>query len=196
MIFSSYKDCPPFDLDKLLEDVQNGLHPITAYHLLFPTHSTLNLPTKTSSGEKILTTSSSISSLQTSNFVNTDNDLITAAISQTDSSMGYSINGHDPNLTALTNGIKSRTGTATFERSISGINDTEHANNDLNSTAMNNNSSTTLLSNSDEKENRRIIDIQCKLKTKDSRSCLVRKKTFFVLFAIYVHVLLFSYLLV
>lgn len=163
-------------MDKLLEDVQNGLHPITAYHLLFPTRSTLNLTPKTSSGDKILTTSSSHSSLQSSNFMSIDTDLIITTTSQTDSPLNYPINGNDPNLAVLTNGIKSRAGTTTFERSSSGTNDAEHSINDLNATTMNNHSLTTLLSNSDEQENRKIIDIQCKLKNKDARSCFVRNK--------------------
>ncbi|CAF0792372.1 unnamed protein product [Rotaria sordida] len=174
-VIFTYKDCPPFDLDKLLEDVQNGLHPITAYHLLFPTHSTLNLSGKSLNTDRILTASSSYSSLAASTFINTDTDLTTSIQSTTDLLVNHPINTNDSNLTILTNGIKSRNGGTTFERSASGTNDGEHNTNDLISTINNNNynSSTTLLSNSDEKENRRIIDIQCKIKTKETRSCLL-----------------------
>ncbi|CAF3513907.1 unnamed protein product [Rotaria socialis] len=38
-LYFSYKDFSPFDLYKLLENVQNGLHPITGYRLLFPTRN-------------------------------------------------------------------------------------------------------------------------------------------------------------
>jgi hypothetical protein len=93
--------------------------------------------------------------------------------------MFHSINTNDHNSTTLiTNGgIKPRMGTTTYERLSSAPNDAEHNTNDSISTIINNNnnSSTTSLSNSDEKENRRIIDIQCKLKTKETRSCLVKK---------------------
>jgi len=91
--------------------------------------------------------------------------------------MFHPINTNDHNSTTLlTNGgIKSRTGTTTYERLSSATNDAEHNTNDSISTIVNNNSSTTSLSNSDEKENRRIIDIQCKLKTKETRSCLVKR---------------------
>jgi hypothetical protein len=75
----------------------------------------------------------------------------------------------------MTNGIRSRTATTTLERSNSVINDHEHHTNDSTSTIMNTNSSAMALSNNDEKENRRIIDIQCKIKTKETGSCLVRK---------------------
>jgi len=171
-----YKDCPSFDLDKLLEDVQNGLHPITAYHLLFPTRSTLNLSTKSLISDKILTTLSSYTSLPSST-INTDNDIMTSTQSITDPLVFYPINTNDPNLTTLiTNGTRSRNGTTMFERSSSAINDSEHNTNDSISTVINTNSSIPSLSNSDEKENRRIIDIQCKIKTKESGSCLVKTK--------------------
>ncbi|CAF1022694.1 unnamed protein product [Rotaria sp. Silwood1] len=172
-VIFTYKDCPSFDLDKLLEDVQNGLHPITAYHLLFPTHSTLNLSTKLTNTDRILTASSSYSSLAASTLINTDTDLTNSAQSTTDLFINYPTNTNDSNLTTLINGIKSRIGTTTFERSISGTNDNEYNPNDSISTLTNNNSSTTLLSNTDEREYRRIMDIQCKLKTKESRSCLL-----------------------
>jgi hypothetical protein len=165
------------DLDKLLEDIQNGLYPITAYHLLFPTHSTLNLLTKSPISDKILITSPSFLSLPSSTITNTDNDLITSTQATTDSLVFYPTNTNDSNSTTLiTNGIRSRNGTTIFERSSSAINDSEHNTNESISTIVNTNSSTTSLSNSDEKENRRIIDIQCKIKTKESGSCLVKKK--------------------
>ncbi|CAF1080261.1 unnamed protein product [Rotaria magnacalcarata] len=175
----TFKDCPSFDLDKLLEDVQNGLHPITAYHILFPTHSSLSLIAKLPNNEKLLTASSSSSSLPPSALTNNDTDLTNSVQSITDSLVSYPTSSNDSNLQSLTNGMKSRTGTVTFERTSSANNDSEHNNNDSISTPIhnnnntNNNSSTALLSNSDEKENRRIIDIQCKLKTKDTRSSLL-----------------------
>ena len=172
----SYKDCPSFDLDKLLEDVQNGLCPITAYHLLFPTHSTLNLLPKSPVSDKLLTASSSYSSLPSSTMTNTDNDVTTHMQSTTDPLVFYPINSHDSNSTpSVNNQNRPRNGTTTYERSISGINDPEHNTHDSTSTIVNTNSSTASLSNSDEKENRRIIDVQCKLKTKETGSCLVKK---------------------
>ena len=170
----SYKDCPSFDLDKLLEDVQNGLYPITAYHLLFPTHSTLSLLTKSSISDKLLTTSSSLSSFPSSTVTNTDNDIISSTQSNTDSLVFYPINSNDSNSTGIiTNGVRSRNGTTTYERSNSVINDFEHNGIDSISTTTHTNSSTVPLSNSEEKENRRIIDIQCKVKTKETGSSLV-----------------------
>ncbi|CAF0897501.1 unnamed protein product [Adineta steineri] len=173
-VIFTYKDCPTLDLDKLLEDVQNGLHPITAYHLLFPTHSTLNLLIKSLLSDKTLPTSTSFSSFPSSNLTNTDNDLTTPTQAAIDSALFYSTNTNDPNsITSNTNGMKTRNGITTFERSSSSTNDTEHNTNDSSSTIINTNTSTTSLSNSDEKENRRIIDIQCKIKTKETRSCLL-----------------------
>ncbi|CAF0878645.1 unnamed protein product [Adineta steineri] len=173
-VIFTYKDCPSLDLDKLLEDVQNGLHPITAYHLLFPTHSTLNLLIKSLLSDKTLPTSTSFSSFPSSNLTNTDNDLTTPTQAAIDSALFYSTNTNDPNsITSNTNGMKTRNGITTFERSTSSTNDTEHNTNDSSSTIINTNTSTTSLSNSDEKENRRIIDIQCKIKTKETRSCLL-----------------------
>ncbi|CAF1077363.1 unnamed protein product [Adineta steineri] len=173
-VIFTYKDCPTLDLDKLLEDVQNGLHPITAYHLLFPTHSTLNLLIKSLLSDKTLPTSTSFSSFPSSNLTNTDNDLTTPTQAAIDSALFYSTNTNDPNsITSNTNGMKTRNGITTFERSTSSTNDTEHNTNDSSSAIINTNTSTTSLSNSDEKENRRIIDIQCKIKTKETRSCLL-----------------------
>jgi hypothetical protein len=173
---SSYKDCPSFDLDKLIEDVLNGLYPITAYHLLFPTHSTLNLLTKSPISDKLLTTSSSYSSLPSSTITNTDNDLTTSMQSTTDPLAFYPINSNDSNSTlSVNNENRPRNGTMTYERSSSGTNDSEHNTHDSTSTIVNTNSSTTSLSNSDEKEKRRVIDVQCKLKTKETGSCLVKK---------------------
>ena len=172
-LHNSYKDCPSFDLDKLLEDVQNGLLPITAYHLLFPTHNTLDLLTKSSSSDKTLTTSSSFSSTVT----NTDSDLMNSMQSIADFSSLYPT---DPNSILSTNGSKLRSGTILFERSNLVINDSEHCTNDLMSTSLNNNSSSISLLNDDEKENRRIIDITCKLRIKGTRSCLVKIKQIFL----------------
>lgn len=162
-------------MDKLLEDVQSGLHPITAYHLLFPTHNRINLSTKYSAGDRALTTSSSLTSFPSTNLANTDNDLIASTQSMTDLLIGYSVNANDSNTPNLTNGMKSRSSTTTFERSSSGVNDSEHNNESISTLNNNNNSSMVLLSNSDEKESRRIIDIQCKLKTKEARSSSVIK---------------------
>ena len=60
---------------------------------------------------------------------------------------------------------------------------------------MNTNSFQTSLSNNDEKENRRIIDIQCKIKLKDTRSSLVKKnkKIFPNFFKFYFYCLLVIY---
>ncbi|UJR27832.1 hypothetical protein I4U23_009099 [Adineta vaga] len=181
-VIFTYKDCPSFDLDKLLEDVQNGLYPITAYHLLFPTQCTLNLLTKSPISDKILPTSSSLSSFFPSTLISTDSDSTTPMQSVSDPSMFHSINTNDPNstittttatTTTLTNGMKSRTGTSSYERTASATNDTEHHTIDSSATITNSHSSIASLSNSDEKENRKIIDIQCKIKTKDTRSCLL-----------------------
>jgi hypothetical protein len=92
----------------------------------------------------------------------------------------YPIHSNDSNSIAITtNGIRSRNGTTIHERSNSVINDSEHHTIDSTSTIMNTNSSTISLSNSDEKENRRIIDIQCKIKTKETGSSLVRNNRFY-----------------
>ncbi len=177
----SYKDCPSLDLDKLLEDVQNGLYPITAYHLLFPTHSSLTVPTRSTISDKNLT--SSTSSLSSLTSTTTENDLTTPIQTITDSSI-FSNNINDSNLP---NGIKSRTGTMSsithHERSGSIVNDIEHNRRDSISTGHNNNNhnnhnhnhtTITALTHMDEKENRRIIDIQCKIKTKETGLCMVK----------------------
>ena len=163
-MFFSYKDCPPFDLDKLLEDVQSGLYPLTAYHLLFPTHSTLNLLTKSPISDKLSTASSSFYSLPSSTLTNTDNDPVIGAQSNPDSLVFYPVQSNDSNVT--TNGIRMRNGTISYERASSANPDSEHHPIDSTSTIVNTNSSTALLSNKDDKENRRIIDIQCKIKAK------------------------------
>jgi len=181
----SYKDCPSFDLDKLLEDVQNGLYPITAYHLLFPTHSSLTVPTRSTISDKNLT--SSTSSLSSLTSTTTENDLTTPIQTITDSSIFHSNNINDSNLS---NGTKSRTGTissiAHNERSSSIANDIEHNRRDSISAGHNtntntnhnhnhnhNHTTTTALTHIDEKENRRIIDVQCKIKTKETGLCMV-----------------------
>jgi hypothetical protein len=173
----SYKDCPAFDLDKLLEDIQNGLYPITAYHLLFPTQSSLIVPIRSTISDKILTSStSSLSSLASTT---TENDLTTPIQTISDSSMFLS---NDINPSAIiTNGHKSRTGTMSsvthHERSGSMVNDSEHNRRDsLSVSTFNNNNhhpTITTVTHADEKENRRIIDIQCKIKTKDTGLCMV-----------------------
>ncbi|CAF0823593.1 unnamed protein product [Adineta ricciae] len=173
-VIFTYKDCPSFDLDKLLEDVQNGLYPITAYHLLFPTNSTLNLLIKSPVSDKTIPTSSSLSSFQPSTLMNTDSDSTTPIQSITDPSQFHSINANDSNSNAaFTNGVKSRATTSSYERTTSTTNDADHHTNDSSTTLMNSSSSTASLSNSNEKENRRIIDIQCKIKTKETRSSLL-----------------------
>jgi hypothetical protein len=177
----SYKDCPSFDLDKLLEDVQNGLYPITAYHLLYPTQSSLIVPTRSTISDKGLTSStSSLSSLASTA---TENDLTTPIQTITDSSIFLS---NDINSSAIiNNGVKSRTGTMSsvthHEKSGSMINDGEHNRRDSITTSASNNNNhhhhhptVMTLSNTDEKEKRRIIDIQCKIKTKDTGLCMVK----------------------
>jgi len=169
------------DLDKLLEDVQNGLHPITAYHLLFPTLSSLTVPTRSTISDKNLT--SSTSSLSSFTSTTTENDLTTPVQTITDSSIFLSNNINDTNsLSIIHNGIKSRTSTIssiTHERSGSIVNDIDHIRRDSisistgNNNNNNNNTTITALTNTDEKENRRIIDIQCKIKTKETGLCMV-----------------------
>jgi hypothetical protein len=190
-------------LDKLLEDVQNGLHPITAYHLLFPTQNTLNLLTKSSVSDKALTPSVSSALNPSMSTNNQDNDVSLTVQSNNEPLAFYSIDGNAHN-----HGPKSRTATtaSTFERICSGPHDTEHHShestlNNTNNLTMNNttaNATTTITmastttaspstpsaplsfishnshaSTVDEKEGRRIIDIQCKLKTKDTGVSMV-----------------------
>lgn len=171
----SYKDCPPCDLDKFLEDVQNGLHPITAYHLLYPTHSSLSVNHKPPSAERSLTASLSNVSIAASTLLNTDSELTNSVQSITDSLASYPVNPNEPNTAPLCNGLKSRTSTATFERASSATNDAEYTTTDSISTLVSNNSSMPSLSNGDEKENRRIIEVQCKVKTKETRSSSVKE---------------------
>lgn len=170
-VIYTYKDCPAFDLDKVLEDVQNGLYPITAYHLLYPTLSSLNVPTKTSSvSEKNLTSStSSLSSLiSTSN----ENDLTTPIQSVADSSIFLSTNTNDSGV-LINSAMKSRTGTVSsinyHERTSSIIGDSEITRRDSQSITNGTNFSTSSISTLiDDKENRRLIDIQCRIKSKDT----------------------------
>ena len=175
----SHKDCPSFDLDKLLEDVQNGLYPITAYHLLFPTHSSLTVPARSNISEKNLT--SSTSSLSSSTSI-VENDLATPTQTITDASIFLSTNLNDNLPSILTNGMKSRTGTMSsttnHERSGSIANDLEyHRRESFSVNGVNNHHSTVNpLSNADEKEVRRIIDIQCKIKTKETGLHMVNKR--------------------
>ena len=161
-------------MDKLLEDVQNGLYPITAYHLLYPTQSSLNVPTKSSISEKNLTSStSSLSSIvSTSN----DNDLTTPIQSMTDPLVF--LPGNTTESTLLNSAMKPRAGTTSslhhHERSGSIIGDTESTRRDSQSTNTGNNLAPSSIPHShDEKENRRLIDIQCKIKTKDGGQCMV-----------------------
>jgi serine/threonine protein kinase len=180
-VIYTYKDCPSLDLDKLLEDVQNGLHPITAYHLLFPTLSSLTVPTRSTISDKNLT--SSTSSLSSFTSTTTENDLTTPVQTITDSSIFLSNNINDTNsLSIIHNGIKSRTSTISsithHERSGSIVNDIDHIRRDSISISTgnnnnNNNTAITALKNTYEKENRRIIDIQCKIKTKETGLCML-----------------------
>lgn len=174
----SYKDCPPFDLDKLLEDVQNGLYPITAYHLLYPTYSTLNLLTKPSISDRVLTSSSSLSSFPSSNLANNDHDSFLSIQSTTDPLVFYPIHTNDFNGTSsITNGTRARNGMPNYERSTSTIHDSEYHTNDSTSTIINTNSSLPV-TNQEEKENRRILDIQSKIRSKETGSFLVKSNLF------------------
>ncbi|CAF3563376.1 unnamed protein product [Rotaria sp. Silwood1] len=180
-IIYTYKDCPSFDLDKFIEDVQNGLYPITAYHLLYPTRSSLTGTTKSTNTNRNST--SSTSSLSSSISTTIENDLISSVQTITDSSKLLSNNINDTNLsTMISNGTKSRAGTIVtgtkHERSSSIANENEHHRREsaLTSTGTNNNTTTTTttsVTNTDEKENRRIIDVQCKIKTKETGLCLL-----------------------
>ncbi len=196
----SHKDCPPLDLDKLIEDVQNGLYPITAYHLLFPTQSSLTVPIRSTISDKTLTSStSSLSSLTSA----TENDLITPIQTITDSSIFHlnNINDTNPSLT-INNGMKSRAGTTSstshHERSGSIVNDSEHNRRDSVSVSIGNNHNPTIpaLTNTDEKENRRIIDIQCKIKTKETGLCMVIDFLGRIIWKFHCIFFVFSYLLV
>jgi len=179
-------------LDKLLEDVQNGLFPITAYHLLFPTHSTLSLLTKSSISEKILTTSSSFSSLPSSN--QPDNDGQTNWQTN-DPLIFHPINDRN-SPTITTTSAKTRNGPfSNFERTNSTMYDSEHHTNDSTTTSViNTNSSIVALVNSDETEKRRIIDVQCKIKIKEARSFLVEEYSSIEIFAYLFQFSIFSYL--
>ena len=136
----------------------------------------MTLPVKSSISDKGLTSStSSLSSLVSTT---TENDLSTPIQSLTDSSMFHLTNSND-------NAVKSRTGTlssvAHHERSGSTIHDPEHQRRDSVSssatTTNNANSNLTILSlsHADEKENRRLLDIQCKLKAKETGLHMVNK---------------------
>ncbi|CAF3365972.1 unnamed protein product [Rotaria socialis] len=177
-IVYTFKDCPSFDLDKLVEDVQNGLYPITAYHLLYPTRSSLIVATKPANPIKIFT--SSTSSLSSSISATTDNDLLASAQTITDLSKLLSNNLNDGNLSTMINSSpKSRAGTTSSitksERSSSVAVDNEHHRREaaLSSTGTNSNATMAPVTNPDEKENRRIIDVQCKTKTKETGLCML-----------------------
>ena len=178
MIFS-HKDCPAFDLDKLLEDVQNGLYPITAYHLLYPTHSSLSLLTKPSISDRILTTSSSLCSFPSSNLANNDHDSIISSQSTTDPLVFYPVHSTDfTGTSAMTNGIRARNPIPIYERSTSANNDSEYHTSDSTSAIINTNSSLTV-TNQEDKENRRILDIQSKIRSKETGSFLVKSDLIF-----------------
>ncbi|CAF1078974.1 unnamed protein product [Adineta steineri] len=172
-VIYTYKDCPSLDLDKLLEDVQSGLYPITAYHLLFPTQSSVTVPTRTNISDKILT--SSTSSLSSLISTTTENDLQTPVQTITDSSIFLANHIND------TNSLISNQ-----ERTTSFINDIEHNRRESISVSTGNTNNTNNNTNNshhhhhhhpliipDEKEKRRIIDIQCKIKTKETGLCLL-----------------------
>jgi hypothetical protein len=188
------------DLDKLIEDVQNGLYPITAYHLLFPTQSSLTVPIRSTISDKTLTSStSSLSSLTSA----TENDLTTPIQTITDSSIFHlnNINDANPSL-IINNGMKSRAGTISstshHEKSSSIVNDSEHNRRDSVSVSIGNNHNPTIpaLTNTDEKENRRIIDIQCKIKTKETGLCMVIDFLGRIIWKFHCIFFVFSYLLV
>lgn len=67
-----------------------------------------------------------------------------------------------------------------YERSNSTVNDSEYSPYDSQTTNITTNSTIPSLSNNDEKENRRIIDVQCKIKTKETGSSLVNKRKTFI----------------
>lgn len=155
--------------------MQNGLYPITAYHLLYPTQSSLNVPTKPSSvSERNLTSStSSLSSLVSTN---AENDSVTPVQSVTDPSIFHGATLTDSTL--INSAMKSRTTTVSstthHERTGSIIGDIEMTRRDSQSISTAANLPSSSISNPiDEKENRRLIDIQCKIKTKDTGLCMV-----------------------
>ena len=177
---SSYKDCPPFDLDKVLEDVQNGVYPITAYHLLFPTHNTLSLLTKSSISDRALTPSLSSNPSTTVSNSDYDGALINSAAG--DSLIFHSVDSNSNHSSIYGQKGRSSTLVSPYERSTSGANDAEHHGNESTSTTVTNPTTTTTSttanshSNADEKESRRIIDIQCKVKTKDTGLQMVKRR--------------------
>lgn len=179
MLHFSYKDCPPFDLDKLLEDVQNGLYPITAYHLLFPTQSSMNFPTKSSISDKVLTSSSS--SLSSLVSATTENDLTTPIQSIADPSIFHSHTTTESTL--FNNTTKSRTATISstnpqHERTASILADLDSYRRDSQSSNATNHLLISTVTLTDEKENRRITDIQCKVKNKESGLLMVNQWEF------------------
>lgn len=150
----TYEDCPSFDLDKLLEDVQNGLYPITAYHLLFPTRNSVKIQP-----DKILETCLSTCSIQSGPNVNNhqDQDSNIVELNSFHPIDGNSNNGNKSRLTTI-NDFNDRTNNST--------NDFEQTNNETHFNAPASTSTNTF--DNEEKETRRILDIQSKLKTKET----------------------------
>lgn len=139
-------------------------------------------PTRSNISDKNLTSSTSSLSSSTST---AENDLTTPVQTISDPSIFLSTTNHlNENLSStLTNGIKSRTGTISstthHERSGSIANDSDyHRRESFSTNTSNNHSTVNTLSNTDEKEVRRIIDIQCKIKTKDTGLHLVNESFF------------------
>lgn len=137
------------------------------------------VPARSNISEKNLT--SSTSSLSSSTSV-AENDLATPIQTITDPSIFLSTNLNDNLPSTLTNGMRSRTGTISstthHERSGSIVNDLEHHRRESFSVNGTNNHHSTVnsLSNTDEKEIRRIIDIQCKIKTKETGLHMVNER--------------------
>ena len=131
------------------------------------------VPTKSSISDKLLTSSSS--SLSSLISTTTENDLTTPIQSMTDPLffLGNSTNESLINSSAM----KSRSGTtssmAHHERTASLLNDFESNRRDSQSIAMGNHLPFSSAPAVDEKECRCIIDIQCKIKTKETGSHMV-----------------------
>ncbi|CAF0812503.1 unnamed protein product, partial [Didymodactylos carnosus] len=132
----TFKECPSFELDKLLEDVQNGLYPLTAYSLLFPAQR-----------------SSLIGN------TNSHNNIINSNATS---------NTNDNSDTTNTSTVNKARGGNTIERSISSVNNGDHQITALTSLSNPSAETTTPVPIDFDNENRRIIDVQCKLKTKDT----------------------------
>lgn len=147
-------------MDKLLEDVQNGLYPITAYHLLFPTRNSVKIQP-----DKILETCLSTCSIQSGPNVNNhqDQDSNIVELNSFHPIDGNSNNGNKSRLTTI-NDFNDRTNNST--------NDFEQTNNETHFNAPASTSTNTF--DNEEKETRRILDIQSKLKTKETGVNMVR----------------------